>query len=94
LRSEPFQEDRWVGGVLSFGGEGDSAAVTVTMRDERCSMLSLDPDSAKPLPAVLKAVVRVHQNTAGVYAAVSRTGEVAVGQPVLLDAAASVSRPV
>src|SRR3984957_19577297 len=35
LRSIPFQEDEWVGGVLLFG-EGDNApAITVTMRDER-----------------------------------------------------------
>ena len=38
LRSVPFQEDEWVGSVLSFG-EGDGApAITVTMRDVRCSM--------------------------------------------------------
>ncbi len=46
LRSVPFQEDEWVGGVLSFG-EGDNApAITATMRDVRCGMLNLDPDSA------------------------------------------------
>jgi uncharacterized protein len=82
-RSVPFQEDEWVGGVLSFG-EGDEApAVTVTMRDERCSMVNFDPDSARPAPEVLKAVVRSHQNTAGVYGAVTRTGRLTVGQRVL-----------
>ena len=36
LRSAPFQEDEWVGNVLSFG-EGDNVpAITVTMRDLRC----------------------------------------------------------
>jgi uncharacterized protein len=87
LRSVPFQEDEWLGGVLSFG-EGDEApAVTVTMRDIRCSMLNLDPDSASPAPEVLKAVVRVHQNTAGIYGAVTRIGRLAVGQTILLRAA-------
>ena len=86
-RSVPFQEDEWLGGVLSFG-EGDEApAVTVTMRDIRCSMLNLDPDSASPAPEVLKAVVRVHQNTAGIYGAVTRLGRLAVGQTILLRAA-------
>lgn len=94
LRSAPFQEDEWVGSVLAFGSSGDSPAVAVTMRDERCSMLSLDPDSGKAMPAVLKAVVRSHQNTAGIYAAVTRTGEIAVGQPVLLHTVASTSQPV
>ena len=88
LRSVPFQEDEWVGGVLSFG-EGDAApAITVTMRDVRCSMVNFDPDSARPAPEVLKAVVRAHQNTAGIYGAVTRIGRLAVGQTIILHAAA------
>ena len=87
LRSVPFQEDEWLGGVLSFG-EGDAApAITVTMRDVRCSMVNLDPDSASPAPEVLKAVVRANQNNAGIYGAVTRIGRLAVGQTILLRAA-------
>jgi uncharacterized protein YcbX len=86
VRSVPFQEDEWLGGVLSFG-EGDKGpAITVTMRDVRCSMVNFDPDSARPAPEVLKAVVRVHQNTAGIYGTVTRVGGLAVGQPILLHA--------
>jgi len=86
-RSVPFQEDQWLGGVLSFG-EGDNApAITVTMRDVRCSMVNLDPDSASSAPEVLKAVVRSNQNTAGIYGAVTRIGRLAVGQTILLRAA-------
>ena len=87
LRSVPFQEDEWVGGVLSFGEEDDAPAINVTMRDIRCSMVNFDPDSASPAPEVLKAVVRAHQNTAGIYGAVTRTGRLAVGQTILLHAA-------
>lgn len=36
-------EDEWLGGPLSFGEEDDAPAITVTMRDERCSMINLDP---------------------------------------------------
>src|SRR5271168_3881266 len=61
LQSCPFQEDEWVGGVLSFGEGGDAPAVAVTMRDARCSMVNLDPDSAHPDPEVLKAVVRANR---------------------------------
>jgi uncharacterized protein YcbX len=87
LSSAPFQEDEWLGGVLSFG-EGDEApAITVTMRDVRCSMVNLDPDSASPAPEVLKAVVRANQNNAGIYGAVTRIGRLAVGQTILLRAA-------
>jgi uncharacterized protein YcbX len=87
LRSAPFQEDEWVGGVLSFGEGDDAPAVTVTMRDIRCSMVNLDPDSASPAPEVLKAVVRANRNNAGIYGAVARTGRLAVGQPVILHRA-------
>jgi uncharacterized protein YcbX len=95
LRPVPFQEDEWVGGVLSFGKEDDddddAPAITVTMRDVRCSMVNLDPDSASPAPEVMKAVVRAHQNTAGIYGAVTRIGRLAVGQTIHLRAATEKS---
>jgi uncharacterized protein YcbX len=86
LRPSPFQEDEWLGGVLSFGkkDDDDAPAITVTMRDVRCSMVNLDPDSASPTPEMLKAVVRAHQNTAGIYGAVTRIGRLAVGQTITL----------
>jgi hypothetical protein len=87
LRSGPFQEDQWLGGVLSFGEGHNAPAITVTMRDVRCSMVNLDPDSASSAPEMLKAVVRANQNNAGIYGAVTRTGRLAVGQTILLHAA-------
>ncbi|TSA11489.1 MAG: MOSC domain-containing protein [Betaproteobacteria bacterium] len=87
LRSGPFQEDAWLGGVLSFGDADDAPAVTVTMRDARCSMVNLDPDSAKSTPEVLKAVFRANQNNAGIYCEVTRIGRLAVGQSIFLHAA-------
>jgi hypothetical protein len=69
---------------LSFGDAPDPPAVTVTMRDIRCSMLNLDPDSATSAPEILKAVARVNGNTAGIYGTVTRIGELAVGQKVRL----------
>ena len=68
-----------MGGVLSFGEGNDGPAITVTMRDQRCSIVNLDPDSASPAPEVMKAVIRANQNNAGVYDAVTRTGRLAVG---------------
>jgi uncharacterized protein len=86
LRSAPFQEDAWLGSMLSFGEADDAPALTVTAHDVRCSMVNLDPDSARPTPEVLKAVVRANQTRAGVYGAVTRVGRLAVGQTVLLHA--------
>jgi uncharacterized protein YcbX len=84
LESVPFQEDAWLGGVLSFGGANDAPAIAVTMRDVRCSMLNLDPDSGVPAPEMMKAAVRANQNNAGVYGAVTRIGRLAVGQTIFL----------
>ena len=86
-RSGPFQEDEWLGGVLSFGDGDGAPAITVTMHDVRCSMVNLDPDSASSAPEVLKAVVRANRNNAGVYGTVTRTGRVAVGQTLRLHPA-------
>jgi uncharacterized protein YcbX len=87
LRPVPFQEDEWVGGVLSFGEGDDAPAIAVTMRDLRCSMVNFDPDSASPAPEVMKAIVRANQNNAGIYGAVTRIGQLAVGQTIRLRAA-------
>jgi uncharacterized protein YcbX len=87
LRSAPFQEDEWLGGVLSFGEGDDAPAIAVTMLDLRCSMVNLDPDSASSSPEVMKAVVRANQNNAGIYGAVTRIGRLAAGQTIFLRAA-------
>src|ERR1041385_1678790 len=86
-RSIPFEEDEWLGGVLSFGESDNAPAISVTMRDLRCSMVNLDPDSASRAPEVMKAIVRVHQNTAGIYGTVTRIGRLEVGQTIFLRAA-------
>jgi hypothetical protein len=89
-RSEPFHEDEWVGKILEFGDGEARPAVSVTMRDERCVMVNLDPETGKQDARVMKTVVRLHGNTAGVYATVVRTGTIRVGDAVNLvsDAAA------
>jgi uncharacterized protein len=87
LGSAPFQEDEWIGGALLFGEGDDAPAITVTMRDERCSMVNLDPDTASPAPEVMKAIVRANQNNAGIYGAVTRIGRLAVGQTIRLRTA-------
>ena len=82
--AEPFQEDKWVGRTLMFGEGTSGAAVRVTMRDERCVMVNLDPDTAERDAEVMKTVVRMNENYAGVYGTVVRAGELRVGQVVTL----------
>ena len=88
LRPVAFQEEEWLGSVLRFGDGDDAPTLAVTMRDERCAMVNLDPDSASPAPEVLKAIVRANENNAGVYGAVTRTGQLGIGQTIFLGATA------
>ena len=94
-RTEPFLEDEWVGGTLVFGleprgvGAASEPAVHVTMPDLRCVMINLDPDTAEKDARVMKTVVRLNQNNAGVYATVVRTGQLRVGDRVSLMPATS-----
>ena len=87
-RSVSFEEDEWLGGVLSFGDTKEAPAVFITNRDERCSMVNYSPDSARPAVEVLKAIVRERDNKAGVYGAVTRRGRLTVGQPIFFEPAA------
>jgi uncharacterized protein len=80
--TEPFLEDSWIGGRLVFGDGEAGAVINVAMRDPRCVMINLDPDTAQQDPRVMKAAVRLNENNAGAYATVARTGQISVGQSV------------
>src|SRR5262245_1248047 len=82
---EPFLEDDWVGGMLAFGDGDPLPAVSVTMRDTRCVMINFDPETAERDARVMKTVVRLNGNTAGVYATVVRSGRIRVGDRVTLQ---------
>ena len=82
--AEPFEEDSWVGRTLMFGEGNNAASLRVTMRDERCVMVNLDPYTAARDSEVLKTVARMNENYAGVYGTVVRAGELRVGQVVTL----------
>ena len=84
--AQPFEEDGWVGKIVEFGSDGTGPAVSVTMRDKHCVMINLDPDTAKASPEVMKTVIRMNENHAGVYGTVVRTGELRIGQVVSLRA--------
>ena len=89
---EPFLEDEWVGGTLVFSDLSEPPAVAsapavhVTMPDLRCVMVNIDPNTAEKDARVMKTVVRLNQNNAGVYATVVRTGIIRVGDRVTLVA--------
>jgi len=83
-RTESFLEDEWVGGTLVFGESDAAPAVSVTLRDERCVMVNIDPDTGAKDARVMKAVVKLNKNYAGVYATVVRRGTIRSGDRVRL----------
>ena len=76
-----FAEDEFVGGSLRLGSK---VIVSITKRDGRCMMITLNPDTTEKSPEVLKAVARKHEGKAGLYAAVLTEGLVRKGDPVAL----------
>lgn len=82
--TEPFREDGWIGGRLVFGSIERGPMISVTMRDLRCMMINLNPDTAKQDSTLMKAAVRLNDNYAGAYGTVARTGEISVGQSIHL----------
>jgi uncharacterized protein YcbX len=83
-RGEPFLEDEWVGRSLVFGDSEPRPAVSVTLLDERCAMINLDPETAATDGRVMKTVVRLNKNNAGVYARVVQTGTIRIGDSMRL----------
>jgi len=82
--AQPFDEEHWVGKVLEFGSDWTGPAISVTLRDPRCVMINFDPDTAAANANIMQTVIRLNDNHAGVYATVIRTGELRVGQVVVL----------
>lgn len=74
-----FGEDCLVGRKLRIGSR---AVVAVLERDPRCKLISLDPDTGRHDPEVLRRVAQAHEAKAGVYCAVLVEGLVATGDPV------------
>ena len=62
-----FGEQALVGRSLRLGPK---AVVSVLERDPRCKMITLDPDTGRSDPQILRQVAQAHDATAGVYSAV------------------------
>ena len=76
-----FAENGFVGSRLRIGAK---AVVSILERDPRCTMISLDPDTAERNPAILAKVAKDHDGKAGVYGATLVEGVVRVGDDVEL----------
>ncbi len=80
-QDDPFYELSLVGKTLKIG---EWLEVTIVERDLRCSIITLDPDTAEATPKLLQHLGRNHRGDAGVFAAVLKRGRVNQGDPVIL----------
>lgn len=78
LDDESFDESQWIGKRLSLG----EAVLQVDMACERCSMITIDPDTLETDSSLLRKVNEEMSLHFGVYASVITTGPIAVGQKV------------
>ena len=74
-----FFEDDLVGRELQIG---DEVKVRVMKKDQRCKMITLDPETAVASPTVLEHVSRGHGGCTGVYGAVLSEGIVRANDPI------------
>ncbi len=77
----PFQEDSWVGRVLMLGG----VRMRVDKRDGRCVVITVDPETGKRNPSILRAVRSERQGNLGVYGTTVQPGRVVVNDEVLIE---------
>jgi uncharacterized protein len=76
-----FPEDAWVGRVLRIGG----LRMRVDKRDQRCTVVTIDPVTLDRNRAVLRAIARDRGAQLGVYGSTVEPGWVAVGDKVELE---------
>ena len=75
----PFFEDTLVGRTLQVG---EQCLFTVSKKDSRCKIITLDPETAAAAPQVLATVAQKHQGCVGVYLVVLREGVVRAGDSI------------
>src|SRR6185436_9913066 len=84
--SAPFGEETWIGKLVQLG-DGDSAPqVRLNRRNVRCAMTNIEPDTAARDARVLKTIVNMRDECAGIYGSVQRVGRVCEGDPIYLIA--------
>jgi MOSC domain-containing protein len=83
LDDAAFLEDTWLGAIVRIGG----MRMRVDARDQRCAIPTIDPDTGRRTPAVLRQIAQHRDSCAGVYGSTVTPGSVTNGDAVVLEAA-------
>jgi uncharacterized protein len=84
VKGLPFEEDSWIGKLLSFGDTEEGAIIAVVKPDNRCATVDLDPESGNHNSSILKSVVKNHDKNLGVYCAIVKEGKIKTGDSIYL----------
>jgi uncharacterized protein len=76
-----FPEDSWIGRTVRLG----ALRMRIDQQDNRCVMVTIDPETLDRNPAVLRAIAQHRGNQFGVYGSTVEPGRAAVGDPVTLE---------
>jgi uncharacterized protein len=78
----PYEEDSWIGKLLSFGDTEDGAIIAVVKPDHRCATIDLDPETGEHNSSILKSVVKTHDKNLGVYCTIVKEGIIRMGDTI------------
>lgn len=81
VSDDSLGEEEWLGRRLSIG----SVQLQVDSYCDRCVMITMNPDTLERDPSLLKQVHKEFNMSFGVYASVIQTGEVRLGDKVVLQ---------
>jgi hypothetical protein len=80
----PYAEESWLGGLLVFGDRADSARVRLQRRNQRCVMITLDPETGDAEPSILRTVAATRESCAGIYGVPENLGTMRAGDLIYL----------
>jgi uncharacterized protein len=79
-----FGEERWLGSLIQIGDHADAPLIRLARKNVRCAMTNIDPDSSERDPRVLKTIVQMRDECAGIYGSVQRIGRACAGDAIYL----------
>lgn len=78
---EAYPEDGWLGDTLRIG----EMRMRVDVRDPRCVITTMDPETGERDPRVLREIAQHRDNCAGVYGTVVTPGTIRLGDAVVIE---------
>jgi uncharacterized protein YcbX len=79
-----FDEERWIGSLIQIGDHADAPQIRLARKNVRCAMTNIDPDNSERDARVLKTIVQMRDECAGIYGSVQRIGRACAGDPIYL----------